>query len=420
MRKPGRESMGYAMCAIALCWGIAGCIGTPPEARPVKTVRLLVSDQGLRYRTPSLFAVGDMVICRYILDNPPNGSKLIVIDAVTGRRLSDATIPFDARLQVVDRTRVAVCPIANEDNLRRADRGYLLTLPDVETPVGRVRLRPSCPIGMSGAYYVTCDLTGDEGLYFYDLATGKETVLTGMQHGVADMGAICLPGRLVLSGRKLGAAGEWGAPVTQLWSIAPLKKLQEYPSLEEALPHAGNTEAVGPDAFAFQVGVTQWQVADARTGRVLYSLGKQMGTGAWWAGRGVGLGSVTPDVVGGREYVRDTGRLLMVQKPLNSRDVLLLAYDAKTGRQLQQRSFPRKEWNGVSIGSAAGTWTAMVHLAGKQVVVRVDDLQKSTCTLRVPSLHIGEGAHVFTGSHFLQVRQDLQARFYSVPPPERR
>lgn len=388
--------------------------GCAPAEKAETTLLLRKDHENLRYYYPFSRAISNTLVCQYYLKNP-SISDVVFFDIESGRRIGSHTIPFRTRLFPVGKNRLAVCPNEHVENMKAPILGYLLDLSDLSKRDNTVAIRPGWPIGILDANLVVqSDVPGpgDRGDYrLYNLANGTERILEAQKHGLNEVGGVCAADKLVISGfRPTPRDEDERVAVTQLWSFDPLRKVQEYVQEGQYIPTNETPKEIGPDAFAFQVGIAMWSIASAKTGAVRFTIGTPVTKQDWSDPDPDKVPSI--EILGGKEYIRDTGRILTVQEPSKSKNVLVVAYDAKTGKQLQKRAFPSSDWIDISVARIAEKkWGAMIHLGEKQVTVPVDDINATISTLRVPSL-LGGNALVYMGRFLVVVRDNLTASVY--------
>ncbi len=326
---------------------------------------------------------GDVLICRFVIAGEENQLRVVLLN-LKSRQTRSLAVPIGRAVIPVAPQTLGVFP-----TLDVSARGYLLDVATLEVKKG-----PPIPPG-SGfpATSESSQLVGvkrfNDDVWILDIPSGKELLLPASKHGLKEVKLLVGDNRVVLCGWRKDKDGDpYGSLCTQLWAVPSVQIIREYVQEKFYIPPTGYGYVpvqVG-NSFCFQVAVGKWRVADLKTGKVRFSVGRAIPSRDW---EGYGANLANARVLSSSEDVHETGLLLVEEARPRSGEIVVAAYDVKTGVQVASRSFARDEFGSVVLNKVNSRWFLFIELPKSEdgdvlyTVLRVDDLAAPPVHVRI-------------------------------------
>jgi hypothetical protein len=250
-------------------------------------------------------------------------------------------------------------------------------------------------------------------LVIYRHADKKTWRFDYKNHGLDPDGLIVTEDRAIISGNEVVKEGAKYKPgdriVTQLLSLnEKLTLLKEYSHDDHAYGSWQGAVLLGEKLFAVTTDFGKYQIADLSTGKPVYALDTKIPESEFRDGHGQAF-----RLIGGR-WVEQTGRFVGLEHRTGSKTITLVAYDLKTGRELQRRTGLPARIDDVVVCFDGKQWNAMLEVKWQERrIVSVADINREVPALPVPpSVY----SLLYTGKQFVIVTPDGFAHIGDLAP----
>ncbi len=404
-RKGRKQWRAVILCSLIAATGCGGADGDAKPGSPPKQASVsyhLVKDSQQYLPCPVMRWSGRYVVGKYApaLKHYRSHEGLLMSFGARSLIASKSVPPGGTSMAFLDQDTVVISPESGKGLI-----GYRLPdLEEVELP-----LLPAwrlLPTNIPGMLLLRSLLRSEDhyNLVIYRHADKKIWRFEYKNRGFDPFRVIVTKDRAVVSGQKLlkhGVENTSGDEVVaQLLSLdEKLTLVKEYSRDDQAYGSWQDAVLLGEQCFAVATDFGKYQIADLSTGKLAYVLDTKIPESEFRDGHGQPF-----RLIGGR-WVQQTGRFLGLEHRTGSKTSTLVAYDLRTGRELQRRTGISADIDDVVVCFDGEQWNAMLEVKWKEhQIVSVANLNREVASFDVPST--GSYSLLYTGKRFVIVTPD--------------
>jgi len=401
-----RKIAQLILCSII---AVAGCGDRKGNVKQTTRSYQLVTNPKNYVPISRLRWSGSYVVAQYLpaLEHFGTNEGLLLTLGPQSAAASAHLPPGDAAMAVLDRDAVVISPARGKGVI-----GY--RLPSLERlelpPLPAWDVFPTDQAGMIAL--LSRDSRRDVLVYRH--VDRKTWRLDCKGNGLDVHGFIVTGDRVALSGDDVIREGsEYKSGdriVTQLWSLDDKTSLmKEFSHDDHAYGNWQHAVLLGDRLFAVTTEFGKYQVADLNVGESVYELDTKIPESEFRDGHGQAF-----RLIGGR-WVEATGRFFGLEHRSGSKTITLVAYDLKTGRELQRRTGIPSSIDDVVVCFDGKQWNAMLEVKGQdRVIVSVADIEQEVAVLEVPPP--SDYSLLYTGKQCVIVTPDGFAHIGDLAP----
>jgi hypothetical protein len=404
----GRKLRMYGLLAFIVGCACVGCNGKGGNP----SIHFLVDlpKEELSYTRPvALHVFKNSVVAVYMRRPACGAVELISFDLDTGQVLGRRTVAFRNRTRRIGPATLVVVPYETED-----PGGEVLRVPRLTPQDALGEIAPGYPVPAEqpGVFGVHRALEDDRvDIYAYNTHNGDVTILQGLGR-FSILRSRLVSDRLIISGlqyrpKQEGDDSPERTHITQLWTRPSMTLMKEYvgPTWLEAGSMVGPVQL--GDYFAFKVGRGQWRMCKPATGKVAFTVGKEVSHEEWF---GLGLEIIEP--LPGSEYVRETGSFVTIENVATSGKTHIVSYDADDGERNDSVAVAREDYERCWIDKVDGQWVVVIRTQTELDIRPLPELSKKIRTIPVPNPE--RRTEALAEGHFVTISDDMKGAVYGL------